>query len=207
MSAAEITIPVSDLARIVKVAAIASSKNAADHSVIRGVELTYRDGYLIATGTDRYIVLKARAKAQLRGMREWTPVVIQPAAVKAISAMKGKGDAHLIAENDTLTVKVVYGTPDIPTLMTELDDQKFPNIDRLWPELGDNHAGMVCYSPYMLGQLSKAATAAGKTLPVKFTVPEQSNRPARVSIGDDVIGLILPMRTDDVPPSDPATWI
>lgn len=207
MSAAEMTIPVSDLARIVKVAAIASSKNATAPNVLRGVELTYRDGYLIATATDRYIVLKARAKAQLRGMREWTPVVIQPAAVKAISAMKGKGDAHLIAENDTLTVKVVYGAPDIPTLMTELDDQKFPNIDRFWPELGDNHAGMVCYSPYMLGQLSKASVAAGKTLLVKFTVPEQSNRPARVSIGDDVIGLILPVRTDDVPPSNPATWI
>lgn len=206
MSAAEMTIPVSDLARIVKVAAIASSKNAADHSVIRGVELTYRDGYLIATATDRHIVLKARAKAQLRGMREWTPVVIRPAAIKAISAMKGKGRAHLIAEDNTLTVKV-FGASDVSTLMTELDDQKFPNIDRFWPELGDNHAGMVCYSPYMLGQLSKAGVAAGKTLPVKFTVPEQSDRPARVSIGDDVIGLILPMRTDDVPPSDPATWI
>lgn len=206
MSAAEMTIPVSDLARIVKVAAIASSKDATEPNVLHGVELTYRDGYLIATATDRYIVLKARAKAQLRGMREWTPVVIQPAAVKAISAMKGKGDVHLIAENDTLTVKV-YGTPAIPTLMTELDDQKLPNVDRFWPELGDNHAGMVCYSPYMLGQLSKASVAAGKTLPVKFTVPEQSNRPVRVSIGDDVIGVILPMRTDDVPPSDPATWI
>ncbi len=206
MSAAEMTIPVSDLARIVKVAAIASSKNAAAPNVIRGVELTYRAGYLIATATDRYIVLKARAKAQTHGTAEWVPALIQPAAIRALSAMKGKGEAHLILEDDTLTVKV-YGASAVPPLVTELDDQKFPNIDRLWPELGDNHAGMVCYSPYMLGQLSKASVAAGKTLLVKFTVPEQSNRPARVSIGDDVIGLILPCRTDDVPPSDPATWI
>ncbi len=206
MSAVEMTIPVSDLARIVKVAAIASAKDAAAPSVIRGVELTYRAGYLIATATDRHIVLKARAKAQLRGMREWTPVVIQPAAVRALSAMKGKGEAHLILEDDTLTVKV-YGASPVPTLVTELDDQKFPSVDGMWPHLSDPRTEVLAYSPYMLGQLSKASTAAGKGLAVKFTVPEQSTRPARVSIGDDVIGLILPVRTDDVPPSDPATWI
>ncbi|OBK04670.1 hypothetical protein A5746_10240 [Mycolicibacterium conceptionense] len=182
-----------ELTRILKDAQIFASTNTT-LPIINAVHLEARNGELIAVATDRFVL--GVSKAPLDEAGESFEVALPLRQVKSIVQLAGAckqafSQTALKVEDKKLSVAFSSGE----TLVLPVELESGPH--RGWMQLlsaaaDESPSKVMAVNPQLLAKFARVGGASTR-LRLGFFGP---SKPIRVSIGDDFVGLIMPVRID-----------
>ena len=191
----KITLKAVDLAEALRVAALFAGTDATI-PMLGAVRLECNGVKLTALATDRYTAALYTTEAE--GDVLFTANIPTANVRIILTTLKGAA-AHtpveLTRDGDRLTVRTFDGQVTVT-----LNNDDFPKLRHLIPDAhdgdGTGNVGLIGFNPAYLARLAKVATGKGRHEPARltFTTPL---KPVRVDIGENFVGLIMPVRIGD----------
>ncbi|OFB37937.1 hypothetical protein BA059_16700 [Mycolicibacterium sp. (ex Dasyatis americana)] len=184
----------SDLVRILKDASLfASSDNLLP--IINAVHLTVRDGGLLAFATDRFILGASKAPVEEPGDLEVALTLRQVKTVLQLANSFKQAFSTVALKVEAKKFHVAFTSGESLALPVELDDG--PQLSWLTllstPAKDDSPAKAMDVNPQLLARFARV-TGGPRRMRLWFS---GANKAMRVSIGDEFVGLIMPVRMPD----------
>lgn len=189
------TFKATDLADALRVGSLFASTDKTI-PMLHAVRLEFDGKALTALATDRYTA----GLFTVDGEGDAFNANVSVAVVKQIlTSLKGAPSYApvevIIEEVSPFTHKITVRTFDGEITAT-LNDGDFPKLRALIPDAhngdGTGNVGMVSFDPAYLAKFAKVQTGRTK-VPARFSLSAPM-KPARVDIGENFVGVIMPMR-------------
>lgn len=195
-----ITLNAAHLARTLANAAIFSDTDATV-PVLCSVHLELRDGYLIATSTDRYQLAEQRLKADELDGAGLEPVILHTDDLKAfLPVLKAAKGAFITLHNEDWA-NLGYSGVHTGTIPTTHGD--YPKVGRLLEDnlekvKGTGAIEVLGLNPQYLANLGRIRDLEkGKPATAVHLAFSAPNKPVVWHIGDHARGMIMPLRLED----------
>lgn len=183
-----------DLVRILKDASLfASSDNLLP--IINAVHLTVRDGGLLAFGTDRFILGASKAPLEESGDLEVALTLRQVKTVLQLANSCKQAFSQAALKVEDRVFHVAFTSGESLAMPVDLDEEPMVKWLTLLssPAKDDSPVKAMDINPQLLARFARV-TGGPARMRLWFS---GAGKAIRVSIGDEFVGLIMPVRMPD----------
>jgi hypothetical protein len=207
----QVTVSADKLKRIIGAVAPYISTDATT-PILRCVRLTVYGRWLVTYATDRYTLGVCRTELAPDDIpSEPFDVVLGPDTVKLITTQAWNRDSRVPVEI-TVNERAVTIKDYESTIVHALPHGNFPDVEKLLRPRADSPDVVrrdIAYNPDLLARYAKTRKILGaKTDAFWMNIEGTTRDPVTVSIGNDFIGVIMPLALRDEPAAalDGAAW-
>lgn len=190
-----ITLQTNELVRILKEAAL-FARTEPDIPVISAVHVEARGGNLVAVATDRFVL--GASKTELDEPGQFL-AVLSLRQVKTITQLAGAGKqcfSTVAIDADDKQVRVAFSSGETLTLPAEVTERgahtKWLELLESAPDSGPSKAMHI--NPQLLAKFARLQGGRSSRMSMHFF---GHAKPIRVTVGDDFVGLVMPVRMPD----------